>query len=524
MANTDILANVHQAQLGEHNYASLYHTLQAWRRAGGPSDTVTPEFNRFDTPSTLYFRIFFDFSKGLLGPTSDYLNQEHPDLDKMTDELWNRDLWGKQGSTIGRSALDYLILNNEWERADALRDFINLLSNINVNSPWYFSQIDGVGEILDRTEFTEEQFSVGEIKSVTIKCLPDAFDNRIGTLLDLYREACYSWQLHKEIVPANLRRFDMYIYIFSSPIRGVHAKHQLNDMHIAPRNMHKNKGAHIRLTGSTLGENVDPVEFASFDQNSINVDNTTGKVSRTSTEYLTSSKLIQLMDCEINMNSVKSGYPTLDNQEGFQQTYEIPIKVNYAMEQRYNEVLLKRIGDFVIGDMDLPGDTEKDIGKLREPITKEADADKALKIDPADDRLDKESLKTGQVNPDKNIPLVVYDKTYPPRLTDTSIGGQIDQLLKTGRATLSSWTDIRRLAESAKLSVASQIRQLIWGNLFETNLQDISSQLSSGISSFSSKNILENKVNGWIHEKNIGQQRNDLISSLSDTAGSIFDR
>ena len=482
--------------LGERDYESLLYTLQAWRRAGSRSDDITGDFNRFDTPNTLYFRIFFDFSKGLLGPVSEYLSQSHPDYNKMTDELWD-----KNRAIIGGSALNYLILNNEWERADALRDFINLLSNINVYSPWYFSQIEGMDGILDRTEFTAESFTIGDVKQITIKCLPDAFDTRISTLLDLYREACYSWQLHKEIIPANLRRFDMYIYIFSTPKRGVHARHMLDDNSITPANMLGNRGSHIQRTGATLGEHIDPREFASFDQESINIDYNNGRVSRTSSQYLTSSKLIQLMDCEIDVNAAKSGYTALDNQEGFQQTYSIPIKVNYAMEQRYNELLLKRIGDFVIGDMDLPGGNESDQGKLRNVLDTEEAASAALKIDPSDNRLDKEELATGQINPRKGVPEVVYDQTTPPSIPRGDISGQVRQLIQAGRSTLRSWTDINRLAQSIGIGMDSQVKQLVWGNIFQTNLQDITSNISSGISRLSSDNIFEDTVNGWTHSR-----------------------
>jgi hypothetical protein len=71
---------------------------------------------------------------------------------------------------------------------------------------------------LERKIITETDFKLEDRKSIVIKCLPDAYDNRIGTLLDLYRSICYSYTNKKEIVPANLRKFDMGIYIFNTPM------------------------------------------------------------------------------------------------------------------------------------------------------------------------------------------------------------------------------------------------------------------------------------------------------------------
>ena len=125
-------------QLGNKDYQSLYNLRQAYRRAGGHSDTYAGNFNRFDNPNTYFFRIFFDFHKGLL----DY---EH-DLGKVNKpeygSIWDRSTY------IANSALNYLMLNNEWERADMLREFIHLISNINTYSPWYFTEIEGLGEVI----------------------------------------------------------------------------------------------------------------------------------------------------------------------------------------------------------------------------------------------------------------------------------------------------------------------------------------------------------------------------------------
>ena len=109
------------------------------------------------------------------------------------------------------------------ERAELLVEFVNLLSNINSESPWYFDEISGLEAALERKSLTERDFKFEEQRQkISIKCKPDSFDDRIATLLDLYRSITYSWALKREVIPSNLRKFDMGIYIFSDPIIPIH--------------------------------------------------------------------------------------------------------------------------------------------------------------------------------------------------------------------------------------------------------------------------------------------------------------
>ena len=472
-------------QLESRNYKSLYDILRAYRSSGTRNDVITGEFNRFDTPSTYYFRIFFDFHKGLLN--TDEVNQ---------DDLSTSNLFSSNRRTIGNSALNYLLLNNEWERADMLKDFINLLSNISVNSPWYFNEIGGLGELLNRSEFSESAYSVPESKSITIKCIPDAHDDRIGTLLDLYRSAGFSWQLHKEIIPANLRRFDMYIYIFSAPIRGMHELHRVDksdkSIVFGNRNIFKDKKVTRSATKVDLMERKIPEEFASFDQDDLQVNKTTGAVSKRGSHYLTSSKLIQLMDCEIDLNSSASAYETINNSDGFEMNYSIPIKVNMVMEQRFNEVLLKRIGDFVVGDMDL--DTSN-LGENGENLMVHYgdEASEILTVTNSDDRISKDRLQYGLVEPD------TWEKRDNVIQETGDIMGQAEQIYQSARSTIESWTDIDRLGKSLDAGARQVFHRVLWGNIFETNLQDITSNISSNISGMSSDSVINQITNGWTH-------------------------
>ena len=513
-------------QLGNRDYQSLYNILRAYRRAGGHSDTITDKFNRFDNPSTFYFRIFFDFHKGLIDCSHDLAKTSKP----TQDTFWDRDVY------IANSALNYLMINNEWERADLLRDFINLLSNINTNSPWYFTELEGLGEILNRTEYTTESFVLPEVKTMNTKCLPDAYDNRIGTLIDLYRTICYSQQLHKEIVPANLRRFDMYVYIFPANTRGIHTIHKYREDSVG-----------IESKEPAMGK------FATYDQNFIHVDTMNGNVENTGDKYITSSKLIYLRDCEIDLNASISGYTGVKNDEGFAQEYTIPIKVRTAMEQRYNEFLMIRIGDFIIADMDLPNANSDSAGNLRTTYWDADTANQISKLKSADNRLEKKNLMAGVDVPNPNTPaeyesyttfakshtlgtnryrdqnktsssdpwLNKGDKSNSSLLTpwlnigeqkSAQIAGQVKQVVDAGKSALGSWTDINRLNQSLANGADSLINRLVWGNIFETNLQDITTNISSFTAGLSSNSVIDRSTRkGWSHESRKSPSRADQL-------------
>lgn len=202
------------------------------------------------------------------------------------------------------SAWAYLKLNDEQERAEKLEQFILLLSNISSKSPWYFSSVGGVSEALERKVTEDGKLDMTERRKLTITCMPDAFDNRIGTLLDLYRDITWSWTNKKEIIPANLRKFDMAIYIFEAPERVWH-------------------------NGTTVGRVSSPGEKM----------------------FNVGYKMIEFHDCEFNYNSVKSGWEELNNQTGSTPTYKIEIFYNDCYEVEYNDLMARTIGDVILTDL-----------------------------------------------------------------------------------------------------------------------------------------------------------------------------
>lgn len=284
------------------SYGNILDMRESFRKTATWRDEN--EFNLFDIPSRKYFKILFYFDDtsedgtghqgGLLAPTWD--------IDTNISNLYYHN-----------SAWSYLKINGEDERADNLKQFISLLSNINAHSPWYFQSITGLDAALERKQTMDQNFTIdSECKMLSIKCLADSFDNRIGTLMDLYRSVVWSWATKREMVPSNLRKFDMAIYLYEAPVHGLHnyvTKH---------------------VNGSSTSD------YATIDKS------THG--------YVTSYKYIEFHNCEFDYNSAKSGYETIDNAEGITQEYTINIYYDDCYENRYNEFISKEIGDMIYLD------------------------------------------------------------------------------------------------------------------------------------------------------------------------------
>lgn len=275
------------------SYATYIRDRMMFQRAGGLSGN---DFSQMDTPGHFFFKILFYFqngdssgsqglSGGLLAPTWEEMEASG------STEYYSRN-----------SAWSFLKMNYENERAELLKKFVMLLSNISSEAPWYFTSIQGLAGALKRDAVMEENMTLkAEKKTIQIKCLPDAYDTRIGTLLDLYRTIVWSWTRKCEILPRNLRKFDMGIYIFSSPIANLHPA----------------------------------------DETVLNADSNT---------YSTSYKLIELHGCEIDYNSAASQADELSNGEGAKQEYTITIRFDDAYEVRWNEGMMRLMGDIIALD------------------------------------------------------------------------------------------------------------------------------------------------------------------------------
>ena len=288
-------------------------------------------FNITDNPDLRFFKLLFYFynddesdntridwfnggSSGLLAPT--WL--ENPSQDDYYKY---------------NSAWAYLKNNYEEERAVALKEFITLLSQISTQSPWYFKEISGVDEAL-----TREKWSVGdERKKISIKCLNDSVDRRIESLLSLYRSIVWSHSRKCEVLPANLRKFDMGLFVFSGLVNGVtHNKTiQAPSTNIKVEDILKNGGTLENFNWKTMGDTGSPTSNAPY-------------------------KYIEFHNCEISMDSLKSGFGTISNESGMEPEFTIDIYFDDCYENEYNPYLLEYFGDFFMWDLWTAGSRKDD--------------------------------------------------------------------------------------------------------------------------------------------------------------------
>ena len=149
-------------------------------------------------PGWFYFKIFFKFNTnyGLFGGIVD----DTKSVNTAIEYLYN--------CTNSYSA-DQIA-----QRQIALLKFVGSLSYINENAPWFFDSISG----LDKANSVKinEPLKDNEIE---IGVKQDAVDMRLTTLFELYKYACFDNVNLKEIIPENLRKFDMTILIFHTPLR-----------------------------------------------------------------------------------------------------------------------------------------------------------------------------------------------------------------------------------------------------------------------------------------------------------------
>lgn len=319
-------------------------------------------FNTTDVIDVRFFKLLFYFyndtedntqidwfnggSSGLLAPTW---------LDNPTGDYYKYN-----------SAWAYLKSNYEEERADALVKFVSLLSQISSESPWYFQSISGIDEALTREKWTVNE----DRKKISIKCMNDPVDHRIESLLSLYRSIVWSHTRKCEVLPANLRKFDMGMFVFSGLFNGL----IVNDQ----------KG------------------WAPIGKFDVNTDRA-------------NYKYIEFHNCEINLDSIKSGFGEMSNESGFEQSFTIDIYFDDCYEYEYNPFIMRSFGDFFIWDAwtnsgrndegDVMGDSPEfwidDINKVTN-IESATEKDINNRIYPVHDEIKKQEMnKNNKIRPTK---------------------------------------------------------------------------------------------------------------------------
>ena len=301
--SNDSWSDMFKLKLPDWTYADFINERAIWQK--GLSSV-------FDEPGWFYFKIFFDFdtNHGLFGGLLNY----------------------KELTQATNSAAKYLYSNIDnhknikaKDRITALYKFASILSYINDQAPWYFKEVknlnDAVSPVVDN--FSQERF-------IEIGVTQDAIDMRLSTLMSLYNYACFDNFYNKEIVPKNLRKFNMSIVVFQTPLRYLHTSFTSNKK--------------IEFMGVDVGAVVDEVSGLfgkkksrkpASNYKSMNVNNGLSN----NFGDLMSMKIYTFLGCEFDLKSFSDIIPGQITNENPFQLGNSSIKISYTkcVEHTMNE-------------------------------------------------------------------------------------------------------------------------------------------------------------------------------------------
>lgn len=185
-------------------------------------------------PGWFYFKIFFHFNTstglfgGILGTSGD--NSVH----FPGHNCANKYLEAWKGHYIPESIA---------QRQKSLKYFVNCLNNISINAPWFFQSVTGLDKV-----GIENMNEPWKNNSIEIKCLEESIDMRLTKLMDYYKFAAFDYINYKEIIPENLRKFDMTIVLFGLPIRYLDTSSKIMGEKFSARQLNPENGKTNKMT------------------------------------------------------------------------------------------------------------------------------------------------------------------------------------------------------------------------------------------------------------------------------------
>ena len=240
-------------------------------------------------PAWLYFKLFFKFdsSYGLLGGIMRSSDGSKFAANNTAIQYLTRN-YGKSSDNMGA-------------RRKSLVKFVRSLSYISSYAPWFFKSVKDVNNALNMNlnNLTAE-------KSIEIECSEEATDLRLLTLMDFYKYAAYDAINQKEILPENLRKFDLDIVVFQSPIRYLQT---------STRDLKGRKTVYKNLNSANMTDRM-------------------------------SFKLFSFQGCEIDYSTLNTMLPqTFSNQAPFQSSPTFKIKYDRVYQHNQNEFAKVLFGD-----------------------------------------------------------------------------------------------------------------------------------------------------------------------------------
>lgn len=162
-------------------------------------------FNDIQDPTFLTFKLSFFPDAGYSFPDDEY----------SAGGLFRKSKFSANNTSgvpfefMNDSAVDYLKAIGAPAKHAYLEAFITMLSRIESDAPWYFQSISGLGDLW---KIDPAQNFRGKDKVLTIDCL-ESVDLRMTMLADLYNNVAFEAEYMREILPYNLRTFNMEIHV-----------------------------------------------------------------------------------------------------------------------------------------------------------------------------------------------------------------------------------------------------------------------------------------------------------------------
>jgi hypothetical protein len=120
------------------------------------------------------------------------------------------DYYSDHSPLLNGAAAEYLrnVVGSE-TRAKHLEDFIKILKKVNAQYPWFWQGVTGLETA---KEYAMNEPFWGEDKAIEIDCL-ETVELTVSAMMDLYRRAAFDFDRWVEVIPTNLRRFSLHIYV-----------------------------------------------------------------------------------------------------------------------------------------------------------------------------------------------------------------------------------------------------------------------------------------------------------------------
>lgn len=205
-------------------------------------------------------------------------------------------------------------------RINALIKFTQGLSKINSQYPWMIKGINGLEQVMNAYTqgFTEE-------KSFELVFNTETTDMRLITLLNLYKYACYDDMNCKEIIPENLRKFDMMVVFYHVPV-----KYFQTAIMVSPK-----KNLSTGIMGALGGKWAKAEDIINKTFNFLTTKSTYYKYKRMSPDAedfsnLMSFQMFTFQNCEFDVSSFNKYFEgaEIKNDQSFQFS-ETAIKIKY---------------------------------------------------------------------------------------------------------------------------------------------------------------------------------------------------